>query len=231
MIRENSSIIDFIDENKENELLPDFFNKCYDKLKDLNKLEEKFNYSMIFVIMLHLIFTKENISSLDFGPINIKDVSIIPIIIPVILTYVLFNLYVINKQKKKVTNALKIYSYTFYRQEYTREHLKENILNNVTRLFLPFTFSTEISSILENKPNVLTAFIGFVLLLPLVLIGLLPYFFLTKMLLIIHNEYYCTTLGFYSFWICIWMFLVMMFYLITSAIAENKKDKDFIKSI
>lgn len=231
MIRENNSIIDFIDKNKDNGLLPDFFNRCYEKLKDLNKLEEKFTYGAIFLIMLHLIFSRENITSLEVGPISIKDISIVPIAIPVILTYILFNLYVINKQKKGVINALRIYSYIFYRQDYTSEHLKENRLNNVTRLFLPFTFSTEISSILEDKPSILTSFVGFILLLPIILIGFLPYYFLIKMLLIVHSEYYSSTLGFYSFWISIWLFLVMMFYLITTAISENKKDKDFIKNI
>ena len=100
MIRENNSIIDFIDKNKDTGLLPDFFNKCYEKLKDLNKLEEKFTIGVVFLIVVHLIFSKENINSLEVGPISIKDVSIVPIAIPVLLTYILFNLYVINKQNK-----------------------------------------------------------------------------------------------------------------------------------
>lgn len=230
MIRENNSIIDFIDKNKDTGLLPDFFNKCYEKLKDLNKLEEKFTIGVVFLIVVHLIFSKENINSLEVGPISIKDVSIVPIAIPVLLTYILFNLYVINKQKKEVINALRIYSYIFFRQEYTSEHLKENRLNKITRLFLPYTFSTEVSSILEDKPNAFTSLIGFILLLPLMLIGLLPYYFLLRMLMTVYNEYYCMNLGFYSFWISIWLFLIMIFYLITTAISENKKDKDFIKN-
>jgi hypothetical protein len=217
MIRENNSIIDFIDKNKDTGLLPDFFNKCYEKLKDLNKIEEKFSIGVVFLIVVHLIFSKENINSLEVGPISIKDVSIVPITIPVLLTYILFNLYVINKQKKDVINALRIYSYIFFRQEYTR-------------LFLPYTFSTEVSSILEDKPNAFTSLIGFILLLPLMLIGLLPYYFLLRMLMAVYNEYYFTNLGFYSFWISIWLFLIMIFYLITTAISENKKDKDFIKN-
>jgi hypothetical protein len=231
MFGENNSIIDFIDKNKDNPLLHDFFNRCYEKLKDLNKLEQRFTYGVVFFIMLHLIFSKENITSLEVGPIAIKDVSIIPIAIPVILTCLLFNLFAINKQKKVVVNALRIYSYIFYRQEYTSEDLKENRLNNVTRLFLPFTFWTEASSILENKPNILSSFIGFILLLPIILIGLSPYYFLIRMLFIVHSEYCSTKLGFFSFWICIWLFLVMMFYFITTAISENKKDKDFMKNI
>jgi hypothetical protein len=229
MIRENNSIIDFIDKNKDTGLLPDFFNKCYEKLKDLNKIEEKFSIGVVFLIVVHLIFSKENINSLEVGPISIKDVSIVPITIPVLLTYILFNLYVINKQKKDVI-ALRIYSYIFFRQEYTSEHLKENRLNKITRLFLPYTFSTEVSSILEDKPNAFTSLIGFILLLPLMLIGLLPYYFLLRMLMAVYNEYYFTNLGFYSFWISIWLFLIMIFYLITTAISENKKDKDFIKN-
>jgi hypothetical protein len=227
MVRKNDLIIKFISENETNELLPAYFDKCYENLKDLNKSEEKFTVGLVLLVFLHIVFSKDSISSLNIGPISVKDISIIPKLLPILTTYVLFNMYAIEKHKANVLNAIKIYSYTFYKQDYKSEHLKKMRTTFITKLYLPFSFSVVISSLLDEKPSLIKSIMGFIILLPTIVLGLLPFYFLYQMLKTIFYKYYDDSLGFYSFWVSLWVFILIMFYIISETISENKADKNF----
>lgn len=136
MLKKTQTIANFISDNQTNEFLSSYFDKLYENLKELNKRSEKFTIGLILIIFLHLIFGQNTIESFSIGPINIKDISIIPKVLPILIIYTIFNLYLIEHQKNDLINALKVQSFTFFKQKYTGEDLKNNNqLTYITRLF------------------------------------------------------------------------------------------------
>lgn len=230
MIKKTETIANFISDNQTNEFLPSYFDKLYENLKDLNNRSEKYTIGLILIIFLHLIFGQNTIESFSIGPINIKDISIIPKVLPILIIYAIFNLYSIQHQKNDLINALKVHSFTFFKQKYTSEDLKNNNkLTYITRLFLPYSFSNMVTSLLTEKPSKLTSAIGFIILLPTIALGLLPFAFLYQMLESIFNKYYNDTLGFISFWLSIWVFVLTIFYIVINAINESNEEKKLLE--
>ncbi len=230
MIRQNDIIIKFIEANQNNGLLADYFQKCYENLKELNKSSEKYSLALILVIFVYLFFGSTSIESFEIGPLKINDISVIPKILPVIVLYVLFSLYVIERQKTDLQNALKIYSYTVHKQLYSKEYLKEHRITFITRLFLPYSPSNMISSITNEKFSKKHSIIGLIVLFPILFIGFSPYFFLIFMLYDIYLNYYNDLLGIVSFWISIWVFIILIFYLTSQFITDKKADQEFSKN-
>lgn len=86
-----------------------------------------------------------------------------------------------------------------------------------------------VTSLLAEKPSKLTSFIGFIIVLPTIALGILPFAFLYKMLESIFNKYYDDTLGFISFWLSIWVFVLTVFYVIIKAINESNDEKKLLE--
>jgi hypothetical protein len=57
----------FIKENDNIQLL-DFYNKAYDKLKDLNKRIDRISLYLLIIVLLYFLISKSNISSFQIGP-------------------------------------------------------------------------------------------------------------------------------------------------------------------
>ena len=86
-----------------------------------------------------------------------------------------------------------------------------------------------VTSLLTEKPSKLTSAIGFIILLPTIALGLLPFAFLYQMLESIFNKYYNDTLGFISFWLSIWVFVLTIFYIVINAINESNEEKKLLE--
>jgi hypothetical protein len=229
MSNKQETISNFIIQNATNELLPDYFNKCYENLKDLNKRSEKFSIAYILLFLLHLAFKENSIGSFSVGPVNINDVSVIPKLLPIATIYILFNMNIIENQKKDLIKVIKTLSYTLYKQDFRMEDLKSNRFPLMTRLLLPFSISTMINAMFERKPSVTKSIISILLIVPFFIIILMPFYFLYQMLLNVYDNYYCDTLGFLSFWISIWFFIATLFYGISTGMEDNKEESEFLK--
>ena len=82
-------ILKFIVDNNDSSHLLDFYNKSYDKLKDINKRIDKITAYLIIVVFVYLISSKSSIQSFQVGPISIRDITVIVKLLPILFSYLL----------------------------------------------------------------------------------------------------------------------------------------------
>lgn len=221
-------ILKFIVNNSEDKVL-DFYNKCYEKLNELNKRIDKLTLYLIIIVFLYFIASSTAISSFEIGPVTISDITILLKIIPVLFSFLLFQIVVISSQKGELFTVVKFIFLTKYEQEVDKKELNNDHNNLFTRLLLPFSYSTELLKFNSSKQNVLNSCVGAILLLPLCGMLFLPFWFEYYMLKIIWQDYYSEIISKISFWLSIWITAYIIFYFFTSLIqnyADLKKETD-----
>jgi hypothetical protein len=212
-------------ENKDDSFIIDYSNKIFENLKELNNKEEKHNlYAVIVVFLYYLMLYKSSIQSLDIGPITINDLSVIAKILPLVFIYIIFNLRTISTHKKDVLFTIKTLSEKMFNEKpfsETNMHLSSNF---VSRTYLPYTFSNTVIKIINGKSHIVEALIGFPLLLPVLLIGALPYVITITMLIDLYNNHFNDFLGIASFCLTLWAFLLMIFYIVVNVLKSKAED-------
>ena len=222
-------ILKFIVDNNDNENLLDFYNKIYDKLKEINKRIDKLTAYLIIVVFVFLIASKSSIQSFQVGPISINDITIIVKLLPILFSYLLTDLVVSSSHKGELFMAVKLISMSLYKQDIDHRHLDHHKHNLITRLVLPFSYSMELSKLNSDKVPVFQAFFGFIIILPFLSLIFLPFYFEFYMLRDIYCNYMTDSLGNVSFYLSIWIMLLMVFYLISTAFRNFKDQKAEMK--
>lgn len=212
-------------EGKDDSFIIDYTNKIFENLKELNSKEEKYSlYAVIVVFLYYLLLHKTTVESINIGPISIKDITVVAKILPLVFVYIIFNLRTISTHKKDVLYTIKTLSEKLFNQKPLAEMNKEIGNTFVTRTYLPYTFSNSMSKIFPTKPHVIEALIGFPLLLPTLLIGLVPYGIIITMLVDLYKNQMVDVLGIASFWLTIWALLLMFYYIVMNVIKSNAEN-------
>jgi hypothetical protein len=217
-------ILKFITENQ-NERLLDYYDKCYEKLRDLNRQIDKLTLYLIIIIFLYFIASSTTISSLQIGPANISDISLLLKIIPVIFAFILLQIVVISSQKAELFTIVKMIFLANYIQDVNPKHMDNEHNNVFTRLLLPFSYSIELLKFNGKKDNILNNCFGALLGLPLLSLIFLPFYFEYYMLKVIWNDYFEQALGMVSFWLSIWIMLYLIYYLISNTFHNYQENK------
>lgn len=221
-------ILKFISENQNDKLL-DYYDKCYEKLKDLNQQIDKLTLYLIIIVFLYFITSSTTISSLQIGPANITDISLLLKIIPVLFAFILLQIVLISSQKSELFTIVKMIFLANYIQDINPKHMDNEHNNVFTRLLLPFSYSIELLKFNIKENNFFNSCIGLLLGLPLLSLIFLPFYFEYYMLKVIWNSYYEELLGMISFWLSIWIMLYLIFYVINNAIHNYQENKDEFK--
>lgn len=219
-VKNNTDLEEFIEESNE-ELLNDYSKTLLENLKNLNDKEEKHNQWILIMVVLFFILSNSSIDSFNIGPININDISVLGKILPLVFTFNLFYLRTISNQKKEISNALK--TLCQYRFNLDKASNIEEILGlkSITRLYLPFSFTNSILKLYNKKPSITESIIGFTLLIPLIIIAFAPYVIIFMMLVNLHKNYMNDFFGTASFYLTIWLVLIMLFYIIKDSRDKN----------
>lgn len=218
-------ILKFISENN-NEHLLDFYNKSYDKLKDLNSRIDKLTLYLIVVVFLYFITSTATIQQFQVGPVFISDISVIVKLLPLLFSYLLFDLVVTSGHKAEVFMVVKFISMSLYKQDINHKDLDLNRHNSITRLIMPFSYSTELSKFQSQKPSVFQSLFGLIVFLPLLVLLFAPFYFEYYMLKVIYLKYYNDNLGKASFYLSIWTILILFYYLVNNAIKSFRENKN-----
>lgn len=217
-------ILKFITENQNDKLL-DYYDKCYEKLRDLNHQIDKLTLYLIIIVFLYFIASSTTISSLQIGPANITDISLLLKIIPVLFAFILLQIVVISSQKSELFTLVKMIFLANYIQDVNPKHIDNEHNNVFTRLLLPFSYSIEFLKFNTKKGSGLNSCFGALLALPLMSLLFLPFYFEYFMLKVIWNNYYGQVLGIVSFWLSIWIMLFLIYYLISNTIHNYQDNK------
>ncbi|MEB2781474.1 hypothetical protein U3A58_13820 [Algoriphagus sp. C2-6-M1] len=220
-----NDVIKFISDNQ-NERLLDYYDKCYDKLKDLNTRIDKTSLYIIIITFLYFIASGTTISSIQVGPATISDISILLKIIPVLFAFLLLQIIVISSQKAELFKIVKLIFLANYVQDINPKEFENENNNIFTRILLPFSYSTELLKFSMEKTGVINSCLGVILVLPLLSLIFLPFYFEFYMLKTIWTNYYSDTLGKISFWLTIWITAYMLHYLISNFIINFRDAKN-----
>jgi hypothetical protein len=220
-----TQLIKFIKDNQSSDL-KDYYDKSYGKLQELNKRIDRSTLILIVVVLIYFLLAKSSIASFNIGPFNIKDIGVIGQLLPVIFAYLLFDLVISSIHKTEVLMTVKLLFLTFYTQKVEVSDFDKNKNNVFTRILLPFSFTTELSRIYSGKTPIIIALSGFLLMLPILVFYILPFYFEYYMLRDVFNNFYNDTIGKISFWLTIYINLILALYYIKVTITNFQDLKE-----
>ena len=217
-----SEIEQFIKTNEES-TLKDYLDRLWDNLDELNKKEEKHSLWLVIVFFLFLVLSNTSVESFNIGPVTFKDISIISKILPLIFIYIFFNLGVISSHKRELNLTIKSISEAVFKQSNSSQTIRDEYSGSfIIRMFLPYSFSNAIMKVFNKKPTIIESLIGFSLLLPVLIIGLIPYVLTIIMLYDLWKNFTTDILGKICFWTTLWAFCLSVFYIVKNGLNNNK---------
>lgn len=216
--------LEFITNNQHTDL-KDFYDKSYEKLKELNKRIDRLTISLLVVVLVYFLLAKTSIESFSIGPFSIKDIGVIGQLLPVLFAYLLFDLLISSIHKTEVLITVKMLFLSMYVQDVEPSDFDavKNKLGFFTRILLPFSFTTELSRLVSGKTPFGLGCLGILLALPLLSLYLLPFVLEYFMLKELYSKGYIETIGKISFYLTIYINLVLIFYYI-KVVFNNYKD-------
>lgn len=210
-----ADLILFIQENQ-GEKLQDFYDKMYEKLQLLNKKIDKLTFYIIVITGLYLITSKASITSFQVGPVSISDITIIPKLLPILFSAILFDLIITSNHKGEVYTTVKYIFLSNYKQKILPKDLEDGTNNAFTRILLPFSYTTELSRLNSSSGCIIGAFAGIALVIPLLVVISLLFYFEYYMIRDLYTKFYDDTLGKICFWITIWLSAATAFYFLSN---------------
>jgi len=206
----NSEKIDqFINSNSES-TIKDYHDKLFENLKVLNEKEDRLVLWQIVVTFLYIFASNLKVSNFSIGPISINDASLVLKLIPLIFVYVLYDLHSVSQQKQEILLAFDIIS----KNRFDKGYKKEDYNTYLVRIYRPYAFSSSIIKLIREKPHFIELIIGVIVLLPIIIIGILPYIITFSMLMDIWRNHMNDFLGKLSFFCSLWVAIIIIYQLI-----------------
>jgi len=215
----HKQILKFIADNQHNDL-KDFYDKSYGKLQELNKRIDKTTLSLLIVVLIYFLLAKSSVESFSIGPFSIKDIRVIGQLLPVLFAYLLFDLVISFIHKTEVLMIVKFLFLTLYEQGIVPADFNKNKNNVFTRILLPFSFTTDLSRLFAGKTPVVMGCLGIILTLPVLALYVLPFYLEYYMLKGIFDNSYNETLGRISFYLAIYINIMLIFYYVKVALSN-----------
>ena len=206
----------FINAN-DKEFLDLYSKQVLSTLDELYKKEQKYTILLALLLLTFFLLQTSKIENFDIGPITITDIGIIYVFIPIAFIYALFSMYGIVFQIQETETVLN----QFYRNKLLLNESKLNS-NKFSRAFFPTSFAKTVQKIVSNKHSIIESIIGFFLLLPTLVIGLLPYGVLFLMISEIYSNEFSNWYGKVSFFVSVWGSALMIFYVVSNGLRKNE---------
>lgn len=189
--------------------LKDYTDKLYESLKDIETKEDKLLFWFVILLILYL-FGNVGIDEVNLIFINIKDFSLVSKISPLIMGYLLFQMVFITSHKKELLLALDVVFEKRFKDKPIIEG-KYGFRKLISRLFIPFSITNSLSSVFDRKRSIIESFVGFILLLPILLIGLVPTLVYILMIINLYKNYTNDLTGWICFCLSTWIFLIFIY--------------------
>jgi len=215
--------LDFI-ANSDEELIKDYLKELMNKLQLINSKNDKLSLLLILTTVTYFLIKNSLIANISIGPIELSKFDIGIIVLPPIFALMLLYYAVLNVHRAEVIRTSKVISYALLKQE------KKNIddefyASAIVRQFLPFSFWEEIMKMNYHQNKV--GCISSILSLPLLGIGILPFWFEIYSIKILIIEYW--NAGFFvkiNVFVSIWIVLYTIFYYIKLIIIQIEINKN-----
>lgn len=210
-----NQILKFLKENQESDV-KDLYDKTHQKLQELNSRIDRSTILVLVVTLVYFLFAEASVESFSLGPFNIKDLSVLAQLLPVVFAYLIFDILITSNHKSEAMMIVKAIFLSLYNQEIKPNDLKhyKNSHNSFTRIILPFSFTTKLSRLVAGKTPIVMGCFGILLALPLLSLYLLPFYLEYYMLKQLYLKYSNNLLGKLCFYLSIYINLVIVFYFV-----------------
>lgn len=201
----------FIEEN-DKQTLTDYRDKLYSNLQEISRKEEKHTLVLMILVVLFFFVDYKSLSEISLGIITIANAANLVVqLIPVIFCALLFNLYTIGRHRGELHDTLLELTSELSKTLVNTELKNELINNTLYKLYLPYSIAN-FASVARAKRHILISLFGFILMLPFVIIGFLPFIVMFLMLSNLWRTQMDTTLGIIAFWLTLWISLSIIFF-------------------
>lgn len=211
-----TEILSFV-ENVEENIALELYNKAYTNLEKLNEKVDKYSNYLILIILLFFISSNLKIDTLQIGPVAIKNTSIVTIILPILYFAFIFNIMTMSMHKSELYFGVKKLGKKIFKSDYNLPNTYDIQSNLITRMFLPFSYSSFGKQMIVKNGGIGNAIFGIIVMSPALLMVLALFvigFFMLRDLWLLH---YSTALGKISFWVSVWMVLFIFYIMKTWA--------------
>ena len=223
-------LILFINQNTP-EVISDYRDKLYENLKALNSKEEKYTLWILVIFLLYILLNSSSIPSFTIGPATINNPLIITEIIPIVFVFIFFKLHLITSYKRDINLAIETISIFTFKQFLELVSKKPYNRNFIFRMYTPHSFLNSISEIIREKAHFYERICALILLFPIVIIAFVPYIFIGYMIVDLYKNHFGDILGKVSFFMTFWIFVILLYHLITSSIQSEKEQNELNKSV
>lgn len=196
-----SEIEDFLDNNPDKTEF--YISTLIDKCKEIDR---QINLNSLFILIsicLYYLPTITSAESIQFGPVQIRDISSIQVFIPLAFSYFILRFIILSNHKAEIHKTLNIISEKYFKNN--RLNLTEDQMDNMTRIMLPISNTGEISK--YNTKGILGC-LGGILIFPIISLAIIPMYLEFRW--IKHFCYNFDKLNFiqktsiiFSMWICL----------------------------
>ncbi|WP_269226772.1 hypothetical protein [Flavobacterium eburneipallidum] len=218
----DNKIQDFINSNDENSI-KEFYDKLYEKLISLSSKEEKLLLWEVIIIFIYYFSNNLKSYEINFGVISISENTELLKILPVIFATIIYFLTSITLQKLETTKIIDLIS----KERFAKKTQSEDTKIFIIKMINPFNLSNSLANLItmNENTNLIEVIFNFLLFIPLILIGLSPYYILIQMLIELHNNYYNNLTGKLCFWLSTWLSIMIVFYYISGIAHSIKQSK------
>jgi hypothetical protein len=204
--------------NTDEQFRKEYVQTLISNLSGLNKQEANVFIIIATVILIYFLVITGSITSINMGFVEVNKMDILIVYLPIVFIYTMFKSYSITFQIKETKEILdELLEDKLLMDKDDKIDLKSS---RFSRAFYPYSFSNTARGILKKSPNIILTTLGFILLIPVLFISILP-FGIMALMLIKSSEIYTTniilTIGYYSTW---WSSILLVFYIIMNGIKE-----------
>jgi hypothetical protein len=216
----NSEKIDQFIANNDESTIKDYHDKLFENLTVLNEKEDKLIVWEIVIIFLYLFAGNLKIENLNLGPVSITDTSLLLKLIPLVFVYVLYDLNSVSKQKQEILLAFNIIAKVRFDKMF-----KEDDFNSyLTRIYRPYAFTNSISNFISEKAYFGEVIFGLLVLVPVMLIGFIPFYILFLMIRDVYINHMNDLLGKISFFVTSWFTIIVAYQMIVMMLLKYRKE-------
>jgi hypothetical protein len=181
---------------------------------------------MIVTLFIYFFSSKAIISSLQFGPISIKDLSIVIKIIPILFSLLLVAHSMIFNHRQEVQLTANKLFFNLYKNRQDDSEFKFTQINVFSRIVMPFSYLSEVFKLTAKNFSTTNVVILIILMIPYFFIAIIPLGFEIYMLKSLLATYSNDIFTKVSFILSIWISIIYVYVTVNETI-NLKKEKFF----
>ncbi|MGY4535690.1 hypothetical protein ACVW0P_000084 [Mucilaginibacter sp. UYNi724] len=140
-----NDILKFIEDNQGERIL-DYYEKCYEKIKELNKRSDQLTIYGIVIVVIYYVSLYSKLDGFDLGPFKISDLSFFKKVSAPMFMYVFFEWCILAYHRSDLTKMIKFISLMLYTQKIDKDDLNNAYFNANLRRLLPFSVLMDLNS-------------------------------------------------------------------------------------